>query len=134
MPLDPNIILGAKSPQFDLAQFSPMNTMMSAMKLRQLEQEGSLNALTLGERRGVQDFMATKPDLQSTEARTALASRFGETGRKVASSLTGISAADTAGIESLSIVGIKGRSTPARVGKSRYPARIDHANASVRGM
>lgn len=96
MPLDPNIILGAKSPQFDMAQFSPMNTLMSAMKLRQLEQEGSLNAMTLGERRGLQEFMAAKPDLGSTETRTALASRFGETGRKVASSLTGISAADTA--------------------------------------
>ena len=49
MPLDPNIILGAKPAQFDLAQFSPMNAMTSAMKFKQAGQEGELNALKLKE-------------------------------------------------------------------------------------
>jgi len=95
MPLDPSIILGAKTPQFDLTQFSPMNTLASAMKLKQLDQEAELNALTLGERRGLKDFLGggremTAPDISSPEARTMLATRFGETGRKVATSLTDI--------------------------------------------
>ena len=95
MALDPSIILGAKSPQFDLSQFSPVNTLASAMKLKQLQQEGDINALNLQERRGLQEFLAGKPDLRSPETRTQLASRFGETGRKVASSLTDIGKAET---------------------------------------
>lgn len=95
MALDPSIILGAKSPQFDLSQFSPVNTLASAMKLKQLQQEGDINALNLQERRGLQEFLAGKPDLKSPETRTQLASRFGETGRKVASSLTDIGKAET---------------------------------------
>jgi hypothetical protein len=95
MALDPSIILGAKSPQFDLSQFSPMNTLASAMKLKQLQQEGDINALNLRERRGLQEFLSggretEAPDLNSPEARTALVTRFGETGRKVATGLTGI--------------------------------------------
>jgi hypothetical protein len=95
MALDPSIILGAKSPQFDLSQFSPMNTLASAMKLKQLDQEGQLNALALGERKGLKEFLGTSPDLKSPDTRTQLASRFGETGRKVASSLTDIGKAET---------------------------------------
>lgn len=95
MALDPSIILGAKAPQFDLAQFSPVNTLASAMKLKQLQQEGDINALNLKERTGLQEFLAGKPDLKSAETRTQLASRFGETGRKVASSLTDIGTAET---------------------------------------
>jgi hypothetical protein len=95
MALDPSIILGAKNPQFDLSQFSPVNTLASAMKIKQLDQEGQLNALALGERKGLQDFMGTNPDLKSPDVRTQLASRFGETGRKVASSLTDIGKAET---------------------------------------
>lgn len=95
MALDPSIILGAKAPQFDLAQFSPVNTLASAMKLKQLQQEGDINALNLRERQGLQQFMGTNPDLRSPETRTQLASRFGETGRKVASSLTDIGTAET---------------------------------------
>lgn len=96
MPLDPNIILGAKSPQFDLTQFSPMNALTGAMKLRQLDQEGELNALTLGERKGVATFLAGKPDLKSPKVLATLASDYGKTGRDLASSLTGITAASTA--------------------------------------
>ena len=101
MALDPSIILGAKAPQFDLSQFSPMNTLASAMKLKQLQQEGDINALNLRERRGLQEFLSggretEAPDLNSPEARTALVTRFGETGRKVATSLTDIDKAQAA--------------------------------------
>jgi hypothetical protein len=95
MALDPSIILGAKTPQFDLAQFSPVNTLASAMKLKQLQQEGDINALNLRERQGLQEFLGANPDLKSPDTRTQLASRFGETGRKVASSLTDIGKAET---------------------------------------
>lgn len=95
MALDPSIILGAKTPQFDLAQFSPVNTLASAMKLKQLQQEGDINALNLKERQGLQEFLGANPDLKSPDTRTQLASRFGETGRKVASSLTDIGKAET---------------------------------------
>lgn len=101
MALDPSIILGAKSPQFDLAQFSPVNTLASAMKLKQLQQEGDINALNLRERQGLQQFLSggretEAPNLSSPEARTMLATRFGETGRKVATSLTDIDKAQAA--------------------------------------
>jgi hypothetical protein len=95
MPLDPSIILGAKAPQFDLAQFSPMNTLMSAMKLKQLDQEGELNALTLKERKNLQTFMSENPDLSKPETRYKLASQFGETGRKIATSVTDIGKSET---------------------------------------
>jgi hypothetical protein len=95
MPLDPNIIAGIKSPQFDLSQFSPMNAMTNVMKLRQLDQEGELNALTLGERKSLSKFLPGK-DLSNPDIQRQLASEYGETGRKVASSLTGITAANTA--------------------------------------
>lgn len=101
MALDSSIILGAKSPQFDLSQFSPVNTLASAMKLKQLQQEGDINALNLRERQGLQQFLsggreAEAPNLSSPETRTMLATRFGETGRKVATSLTGIDSAQAA--------------------------------------
>ena len=95
MPLDPSIILGAKPAQFDLSQFSPMNTLASAMKLKQLDQEGELNALTLSERKGVKEFLGTKPDLKSSDTRYKLATEFGETGRKLASAATDIGKAET---------------------------------------
>jgi hypothetical protein len=90
MPLDPSIILGAKPAQFDFAQFSPVNTLASAMKIKQLEQEGNLNALTLKQRTGLQDYLAGNPDLKSPETRYKLATEFGEFGRKVAESVTNI--------------------------------------------
>jgi hypothetical protein len=95
MPLDPSIILGAKPPQLDMSQFSPVNTLATAMKLKQLEQEGDLNALTLKERRGLQEYMGTKPDLNSQEARYKLATEFGESGRKIAAGITDIGKAGT---------------------------------------
>jgi hypothetical protein len=95
MPLDPSIILGARPAQIDLAQFSPVNTLMTAMKFKQLDQEGELNALTLKERKGLQEFMATNPDLKSEETRNKMATQFGETGRKIAAGLTDIGKAGT---------------------------------------
>jgi len=101
MALDPSIILGAKPVQFDLSQFSPINALTSAMKLKQLQQEGDINALNLRERQGLQEYLSggretEAPNLSSPEARTMLATRFGETGRKVATSLTGIDSAQAA--------------------------------------
>ena len=101
MALDPSIILGAKPTQFDLSQFSPINALTSAMKIKQLQQEGDINALNLRERQGLQQFLsggreAEAPNLSSPETRTMLATRFGETGRKVATSLTGIDSAQAA--------------------------------------
>jgi len=95
MPLDPSIILGVKPAQFDLSQFSPVNTLASAMKIKQLEQEGELNALTLAERKGVKEYLGTNPDLKTSETRYNLATRFGETGRKLASAATDIGKAET---------------------------------------
>lgn len=95
MPLDPSIILGAKQPQFDLSQFSPVNTLASAMKLKQLEQEGEINALNLGERKRLQQFFSEKPDLRSEETRYRLATEFGEAGRKLATTATDIGKAGT---------------------------------------
>jgi hypothetical protein len=94
MPLDPSIILGAKPVQIDMAQFSPMNALTSAMKLRQLDQEGELNALTLGERKNLNKFLPGK-DLSDPEVRYQLASQFGEAGRKIAAGVTAIGTAET---------------------------------------
>jgi 2-hydroxychromene-2-carboxylate isomerase len=95
MPLDPSIISGLRPVQIDAAQFSPMNAMMGAMKLRQLDQEGELNALTLKERKGLQAFLPGK-DLSDPEVRYQLAANFGETGRKIAAGVTSIGTAQTA--------------------------------------
>jgi hypothetical protein len=71
------------------------------MKLKQLQQEGDINALNLRERRGLQEFLSggretEAPNLSLPGTRTTLATRFGETGRKVATSLTGIDTAQAA--------------------------------------
>jgi hypothetical protein len=95
MPLDPSIILGARPAQIDLAQFSPVNTLMTAMKFKQLDQEGELNALTLKERKGLQTFLAENPDLTQPETRYKLATQFGETGRKLSTGVTEIGKAAT---------------------------------------
>lgn len=95
MPIDPSIILGARPAQIDLAQFSPVNTLMTAMKFKQLDQEGELNALTLKERKGLQTFLAENPDLTQPETRYKLATQFGETGRKLSTGVTEIGKAQT---------------------------------------
>ena len=95
MPLDPSIILGAKPVQIDMTQFSPLNAFTTAMKLRQLDEEGQLNALTLKERKGLQTFLAEDPDLTKPETRYALATKFGEAGRKLSEGVVNIGKAQT---------------------------------------
>jgi hypothetical protein len=95
MPLDPSIILGARPAQIDFSQFSPVNTLMTSMKLNQLDQEGQLNALTLKERKGLQTFLAENPDLTLPETRYKLATQFGEAGRKLSTGVTEIGKAAT---------------------------------------
>ena len=95
MPLDTSIILGAKPPQIDMAQFSPLNAFTTAMKLRQLDEEGQLNALTLKERKGLQTFLDEDPDLSLPETRYRLATQFGEAGRKLSEGVVNIGKAGT---------------------------------------
>lgn len=94
MPLDTSIILGARQPQFDMAQFSPMNALAAAAKFKQAEQEGELNALTLRERRDLSKFLPGK-NLSDPDVQRRLASEFGETGRKIASGISSIGTAET---------------------------------------
>lgn len=95
MPIDPSIPLQSRYTAPDISQFSPINTLATAMKLKQLEQEGELNALTLKERKGLQEYLSTNPDMKSPDTRYQLATRFGETGRKIASGVTDIGKAET---------------------------------------
>jgi hypothetical protein len=95
MPLDPSIIAGIKPVQFDLSQFSQTNALTNAMKLRQLDQEGELNALTLGERKNLSKFLPGK-DLSDPDVQRRLASEFGETGRKISAGITAVGTANTA--------------------------------------
>lgn len=100
MPLDPNIILGARPAQFDLSQFSPMNAMTNIMKLKQYDQESELNALKMQEYKrardeelGLRNYLSggremAAPDLSSSDTRTTLATRFGKTGATYAKALS----------------------------------------------
>jgi hypothetical protein len=100
MALDPSIILGAKSPQFDLSQFSPMNAMTNIMKFKQYDQESELNALKMGEYKraraeeeGLRNYLSggremPAPDLSSSDTRSTLATRFGKTGTAYAKALS----------------------------------------------
>lgn len=95
MPLDTSIPLQAKFAPINYEIQQPANTLMMAMKLKQLDQEGELNALTLKERTGLKEFMASKPDLKSEDTRYKLATEFGETGRKISEGVTNVSKAAT---------------------------------------
>jgi hypothetical protein len=99
MPLDPSIILGARPPQFDFAQLSPMNALTNVMKLRQLDQENQLNAMKMQEyerarteEEGLRNYLSggremPAADLSSPDTRTNLL-RFGKTGVTYAKALT----------------------------------------------
>ena len=99
MALDPSIILGAKPVQFDMAQFSPMNTLASAMKFKQSEQDSQLNALKIkeyerarDEEAGLRNYLSggremAAPDLNLPETRTNLL-RFGKKGAEQVEALT----------------------------------------------
>lgn len=99
MPLDPNIILGARSPQIDFAQLSPVNALTGVMKFKQLDQENQLNALKMQEyerarteEEGLRNYLSggkdvAAADLSSPETRTNLL-RYGKTGVAYAKALT----------------------------------------------
>jgi hypothetical protein len=99
MALDPSIILGARAPQIDMAQFSPMNTLATAMKFKQSEQDSQLNALKIkeyerarAEEEGLRNYLSggremPAPDLSSPETRTNLL-RFGKKGAEQVEALT----------------------------------------------
>jgi hypothetical protein len=99
MPLDPNIILGARSPQIDFAQLSPVNALTNVMKFKQLDQENQLNALKMQEyerarteEEGLRNYLSggrdmPAADLTSPDTRTNLL-RFGKTGVAYAKALT----------------------------------------------
>jgi hypothetical protein len=100
MPLDPSIILGAKPVQFDMAQFSPINALTTAMKFKQADQENRMNALkmqeyerTREEEEGTRNYLG-KTDLSTPEGRMGLR-QFGKTGLAYEKSLT---EAETAGL------------------------------------
>jgi hypothetical protein len=99
MALDPSIILGAKAPQFDMAQFSPINAMTNVMKFKQFDQDSQLNALKIkeyerarAEEEGLRNYLSGNkeipaPDLSLPETRTNLL-RFGKKGAEQVESLT----------------------------------------------
>jgi hypothetical protein len=98
MPLDPSIILGAKPPQIDMAQFSPMNALTNVMKFKQADQETQINALKMqeyerarNEEQGLREYVGgskTVPaaDLSLPANRTNLL-RYGKTGAEYAKAL-----------------------------------------------
>jgi hypothetical protein len=93
MPLDPSIILGAKPVQVDFAQFSPINTLTTAMKFKQADQENRMNALkmqeyerTRAEEEGTRNYL-TQADLSTPEGRAGLR-QFGKTGLAYEKSLS----------------------------------------------
>jgi hypothetical protein len=100
MPLDPSIILGVKPVQIDMAQFSPINTLTTAMKFKQADQENRMNALkmqeyerTRAEEEGTRNYL-TKADLSTPEGRSGLRN-FGKTGLAYEKALT---ESETAGL------------------------------------
>ena len=93
MPLDPSIILGARPPQIDFAQLSPINAMTNVMKFKQADQESQLNALKMAEyertrteEEGSRNYLA-KTDLSTPEGRAGLR-QFGKTGLAYEKSLS----------------------------------------------
>jgi hypothetical protein len=99
MPLDPSIILGARTPQIDLSQFSPMNAMTNVMKFKQFEQDSQLNALKIkeyerarDEEEGLRNYLRggremPAPDLNAPDTRSQL-TQFGKPGLAYAKALS----------------------------------------------
>jgi hypothetical protein len=86
MPLDPSIILGARPPQFDLAQFSPMNALATAAKFKQADQENQLNAQKMAEyerqrteEENFRNYLATTENPNDPTMRSNFL-RYGKTG------------------------------------------------------
>jgi hypothetical protein len=105
MPLDPSIILGARPPQIDFAQLSPINAMTNVMKFTQADQENRMNALKMAEyerardeEEGLREYVGgsksmAPADLSLPETRKNLL-RFGKTGAAYAKALSETEAAD----------------------------------------
>jgi hypothetical protein len=99
MPLDPSIILGARPPQIDMAQFSPMNALTNVMKFKQADQETQINALKMREyerareeEQGLREFVGgskgmAPADLSLPETRTNLL-KYGKAGATFAEALS----------------------------------------------
>lgn len=100
MPLDTNIPLQAKFAPIAYEIPQPINTMMSMMKFRQLDQENALNTQKMDEysrarteEEGTRNYLA-KTDLSTPEGRAGLRN-FGKTGLAYDKALT---EAETAGL------------------------------------
>jgi hypothetical protein len=99
MPLDTSIPLQARFSPINYEIPQPINTLMSAMKIKQLGQENQLNALKTqeyerarDEEAGLRNYLSggrdmAAADLSSPDTRTNLL-RFGKTGAAYAKSLT----------------------------------------------
>jgi hypothetical protein len=99
MPLDTSIPLQARFAPINYEIPQPINTLMSAMKIKQLGQENELNALKTqeyerarAEEEGLRNYLSggrdmPAADLSSPDTRTNLL-RFGKTGAAYAKSLT----------------------------------------------
>jgi hypothetical protein len=99
MPLDPSIILGARPPQIDFAQLSPVNALTGVMKFRQIDQENQLNAMKMqeyerarAEEEGLRNYLSggrdvPAADLSSPDTRTNLL-RYGKTGAAYSEALS----------------------------------------------
>lgn len=99
MPLDTSIPLQARFAPINYEIQQPINTLMSAMKIKQLGQENELNALKTqeyerarAEEEGLRNYLSggrdvAAADLSSPDTRTNLL-RFGKTGATYAKALT----------------------------------------------
>jgi hypothetical protein len=99
MPLDPSIPLQARFSPINYEIPQPINTLMSAMKIKQLGQQNELDALKMQEyerarteEEGLRNYLSggrdmAAADLSSPDTRTNLL-RFGKTGATYAKALT----------------------------------------------
>jgi hypothetical protein len=87
MPLDTSIPLQAKFTPINYEAPQPLNTLMSAMKLKQLSQQSDEYERARTEEADLRNYLATKPDLANPEARTNLLG-YGKTGATYAKALS----------------------------------------------
>lgn len=86
MPLDTSIPLQAKFTPINYEAPQPVNTLLSAMKLKQLSQESDEYERARTEEADLRNYLATKPNLADPEARTNLLG-YGKTGATYAKAL-----------------------------------------------
>lgn len=87
MPLDTSIPLQAKFAPVNYEVQQPLNTLVSAMKLKQLSQESDEYERARKEEADLRNYLATKPDLSNPETRTNMLG-YGKTGAAYAKSLS----------------------------------------------